>query len=149
MTEQNHPQGTVLQAYFDDELTKGEAAPVAAHIADCAECRQVLTELATVQAVLAGEAPMAAPGPVWPGVLAELNQKKSQRFGPMFACGTAAACAAGIVLGIFVGASEDRDLQDSLDGTGITADYVWSAFENTSILDVYTNTETTEGTEGS
>jgi anti-sigma factor RsiW len=48
---QEHPSDQ-LTAYVDGELTLEEAAEVAAHLAECAHCREVVSDLRAVQTLL-------------------------------------------------------------------------------------------------
>lgn len=48
---QKHPSDQ-LTAYVDGELTLEEAAEIAAHLAECAHCREVVSDLRAVQTLL-------------------------------------------------------------------------------------------------
>ncbi|MDR7435246.1 MAG: zf-HC2 domain-containing protein [Armatimonadota bacterium] len=48
---QKHPSDR-LTAYVDGELTQEEAAEIAAHLAECAHCREVVSDLRAVQMLL-------------------------------------------------------------------------------------------------
>ena len=62
-----------LSDYVDDELSVEDRSAVDAHLAGCADCRQVLRELRAV-ANRAGSLPDAGPdNDLWPGVAAEIQ----------------------------------------------------------------------------
>jgi hypothetical protein len=57
-----------LSEYLDDELPEADRAEVAAHIAACAECAQIVAELSSVSC-MAAALPVTAPErDLWPGI---------------------------------------------------------------------------------
>ncbi len=69
----NHPHDQ-LSDYLDGELDAGARADVDAHLAACAECRAVLTDLEALRASAAAQAQaVATPSTdLWPGIAARL-----------------------------------------------------------------------------
>jgi anti-sigma factor RsiW len=133
-----HPPEHVLQAYFDAELPDHEATRVRDHCRACAACRGVLAELEAVRYAMAQDAPTSRPEPVWPRIQARLDGHGARSFSPLFAAGTAAACLAGIVLGLLLGAPATGDLTEQDPVTQGTIDQIWPATTDASLLDIYT-----------
>jgi anti-sigma factor RsiW len=142
-----HPPGHIIQAYFDQDLSVEEAAVVQQHCRDCPDCRQALAELGAVKEWLAADRPDEVPDPVWPALRTRLQREAGRRIGPVFALGTAAACAAGIVLGLLVGApasvgttqgpSDSRDTEETAAVTWSSVAHLWSSGASASLLDIY------------
>ena len=149
MNGNDHPQGPVLQAYFDGELSPAEAATVEAHGRVCGECREVLAELAAVQERLAFDRPSTIQAPMWPAVAARVERESSHRLGPAFTFGAVAACAAGIVLGLLVGTPSASQQASSEQVVWTSASQLWSESGSTSLLDVYSGSRERERSDGS
>ena len=74
MTASTHPvEREQLMAYLDGELAANEAARVAAHLTECAECRQLEADLRSVSAQLLTWNVEPAPPQISDGVLAALR----------------------------------------------------------------------------
>jgi len=67
-----------LMAYLDGELASDAAARVAAHLAECAECRQLEADLRSVSAQMLNWNVELAPPQISDGVLAALHANSSQ-----------------------------------------------------------------------
>jgi anti-sigma factor RsiW len=79
MTAETHPvEREQLMAYLDGELAANEAARVAAHLAECADCRQLEAELRSVSAQMLSWNVEPAPQQLNDGVLAALGASPSQ-----------------------------------------------------------------------
>ncbi len=142
MKTNDHPQGHVLQAYFDTELSEAEAIAVGEHCNGCLECRTVLAELDAVGQYLTDDRSGVVPEPVWPHVAARLRRERNRRLSPVFAFGTVAACAAGIVLGLLVGTPAGDTIGDTSATTWAAAGLFSSDSGSTSLLDIYSDAET-------
>lgn len=149
MTGHEHPKDLVLLAFGDGELPEAEAQAVAEHCTICAECSRLLTDFEAVRVSLAADLQLAGPQPVWPLVASRLQHERSRRIGPMFALGTTAACAAGIVLGLMLGTppSQSSTENDSVAWTSV--DQIRSGSGSASLLDVFYQTPSQEESEGS
>ena len=136
-----HPAGHVLQAYHDGELGAAEAETVAAHCAACAACRAELAELKRMGELLAATPAPAAARSVWPRLQAARRDadRADLRLGPAFAALAAAACVAGLVIGIWFGPIQvsaekaDSELAWSASST------IWNGDTDASLLDVFTS----------
>jgi negative regulator of sigma E activity len=74
MTAETHPvEREQLMAYLDGELATNEAARVAAHLAECAECRRLEADLRSVSAQMLSWNVEPAPAQIEVGVLAALH----------------------------------------------------------------------------
>lgn len=74
MTAETHPvEREQLMAYFDGELATDEAARVAAHLQECAECRQLEADLRSVSAQMLSWNVEPAPQQLNDGVLTALH----------------------------------------------------------------------------
>src|SRR5579864_2033874 len=74
MTADTHPvEREELMAYLDGELAANEAARVAAHLAECAECRQLEADLRSVSAQMLTWNVEPAPSHIGDGVLEALR----------------------------------------------------------------------------
>ncbi len=102
MNDVRHPAGHELQAYHDGELAAEASAHLAAHCEGCEACRARMADLERVDGLLAGIDAPDMPRSVWPGI-AVRQRKDAGRLGPAFGFAAAAACAAGLVIGILVG----------------------------------------------
>jgi len=149
MNGNDHPLGPVLQAYSDGELVGTEATAVEAHCGECDECREVLAQLAAVQDRLQMVGPEAMPSSIWPAVAAQVKREQGQRLGPAFAMGTAAACAAGIVMGLLVGTPPTGEQVDGDQVAWTSSSELWSGSGSASLLDVYSSSQEQEGSDGS
>ncbi|HEY4838368.1 MAG TPA: zf-HC2 domain-containing protein, partial [Candidatus Acidoferrales bacterium] len=80
MTAETHPvEREQLMAYLDGELAANEAARVAAHLAECADCRQLEADLRSVSAQMLAWNVEPAPAQLNDGVLAALEVNPVQR----------------------------------------------------------------------
>ncbi len=80
MTAETHPvEREQLMAYLDGELAANEAARVAAHLTDCADCRQLEADLRSVSAQMLSWNVEPAPQQLNDGVLAALQANPSQK----------------------------------------------------------------------
>lgn len=76
-----HP-GDLLSAYVDSALTDREATEVAAHLAECAACREAVADVRAVRRLLAA-VPHPQPEPELLGrFLASAHQPPQARIGP-------------------------------------------------------------------
>ena len=149
MNGNHHPTGPMLQAFFDGELVGAEATKVEAHCRDCDECRGMLAELAAVQDRLKMTGTETMPSSIWPSVAAQVKREQGQRLGPAFAFGTAAACAAGIVMGLLVGTPPTSEQVDGDQVVWTSSSQLWTGSESASLLDVYSSSQEQEGSDGS
>src|SRR5579863_8137552 len=79
MTASTHPvEREQLMAYLDGELAANEAARVAAHLADCAECRQLEVDLRSVSTQMLTWNVEPAPPQISDGVLEALRANPPQ-----------------------------------------------------------------------
>lgn len=79
MTAQTHPvEREQLMAYLDGELASNEAARVAAHLAECAECQRLEADLRSVSAQMLSWNVEPAPQQLNDGVLAALHADAPQ-----------------------------------------------------------------------
>jgi anti-sigma factor RsiW len=75
-----HPSD-VLSAYIDGVLSQEDAAAVAAHLAECEQCHDIVTDLAKVRTLLRS-APAPVPHPAMlPRVLSRLGARTARRHG--------------------------------------------------------------------
>jgi anti-sigma factor RsiW len=80
MTAETHPvEREQLMAYLDGELAGNEAARVATHLAECADCRQLEADLRSVSAQMLSWNVEPAPQQLNDGVLAALQANPSLR----------------------------------------------------------------------
>lgn len=79
MTAETHPvEREQLMAYLDGELAANEAARVAAHLTECADCRQLEADLRSVSAQMLSWNVEPAPQQLNDGVLAALETNSPQ-----------------------------------------------------------------------
>jgi negative regulator of sigma E activity len=79
MTAETHPvEREQLMAYLDGELAANEAARVAAHLQECAECQRLEADLRSVSAQMLSWNVEPAPQQLNDGVLAALHADASQ-----------------------------------------------------------------------
>ena len=79
MTAETHPvEREELMAYLDGELAAGDAARVAAHLKECAECRQLEADLLSVSSQMLAWNVEPAPPQISDGVLAALHSNPSE-----------------------------------------------------------------------
>ena len=132
MTMNSHPEGQILQAYHDGELTAAEGAEVRAHCEVCAECRSQLADLEMMNSLLGRvEAPVMS-GSVWPRIQA--SEDRSIAIKPAWGL---VACAAGIVLGFLLGplqSSQDNAVTNLAWSENVT---VWNTDATSSLLGVF------------
>ena len=85
--------------YFYDELDAADGARAAAHLRECASCRQRLEELHTIRRALAERLPVAAPpAGDWSGFMRRLDAAVEPRFPLRLAARHVAALAAMLAL---------------------------------------------------
>src|SRR5580692_7533926 len=83
MTAETHPvEREQLMAYLDGELAANEAARVAAHLTECAECQRLEADLRSVSAQMLSWNVESAPQQFNDGVLAALEANPSQHAAP-------------------------------------------------------------------
>ena len=149
MNSTDHPRGYVLQAYFDAELSDTDAAVVDEHCRDCARCREILADLNAVQQRLASDKMDVSPKPIWPHVAPGLQRERKHRIGFVFALGTTAACAAGLVLGLLLGTPANNNQSEENGDSRNSLGYLWSGGGNSSLLDIYSDAYSRERSGGS
>ncbi len=66
-----------LSAYLDDELDGRERAAVEAHVAGCAECASILSDLRGVVASAAELPPLPPERDLWPGIRSRLAPRQA------------------------------------------------------------------------
>jgi negative regulator of sigma E activity len=66
-----------LSEFIDGELSAADHAACAAHIAECADCREVVADLRQVLNVARSEVDRAPEANLWPGVLAKIAESPS------------------------------------------------------------------------
>ncbi len=87
-----------ITAYLDGTLTPEEAAAVAAHLAECAECRGTLDDLQAVRNLLRA-VPHRTPHPsLLPRTLARLDATMARRTRPRWLIAAVTAVAAAVLL---------------------------------------------------
>jgi hypothetical protein len=80
MTAETHPvEREQLMAYLDGELATNEAARVATHLAECAECRRLEADLRSVSAQMLSWNVEPAPAQLNDGILAALHTNPQQQ----------------------------------------------------------------------
>jgi len=80
MTAETHPvEREQLMAYLDGELAANEAARVAAHLQECAECQRLEADLRSVSAQMLSWNVEPAPAQINDSVLAALHASPSQQ----------------------------------------------------------------------
>ncbi len=136
MTETIHPAGHELQAYHDGELAPDAAARIAAHCEGCVACRAELTDLERVVSLIAGIDAPEMPRSVWPDVAAA-QRREYARLGPAFGFAAAAACAAGIVIGVLLGPVQFSAETASQDVAWTGPSSLLAGGDDASLLDVY------------
>lgn len=114
-----------LSDYLDDELPDHERAEVAAHLAGCADCSRLLSELSEVTRIAATLPPPAAPErDLWPGIAGRLTPSPAarvlhlprRRFSisvfELVAAGLALAVASGVIATRWRTAGAGTDVAD-------------------------------------
>lgn len=139
-----HPAGPDLMAYLDDELDQERVKEIEVHCAECSECREILDSFKGVQLRLDSEGPLPLPQPVWPAVEKELRGDRPLRFGPAFGFGTAAACAAGLVLGLLMGEPALMEGINQETAAWASTDYLWSSSDDSTLLNAFSVDQTVE-----
>jgi negative regulator of sigma E activity len=71
-----------LSEYLDGELADAELAACEAHLAECAECRTVLTELRSVVSVARADADQLPAIDLWPGIQSRITGSHVVAFRP-------------------------------------------------------------------
>jgi negative regulator of sigma E activity len=74
-----------LSEYHDGELSPAEYAECAAHLAECAECRDVLQELHLVTVAARADRDRQPAANLWPGILAQIENAGSAQAEPYIA----------------------------------------------------------------
>ena len=74
-----------LSEYHDGELSPAEHAECAAHLAECAECRDVLQELHLVTVAARADRDRLPAADLWPGILAQIEKADSAKAEPCIA----------------------------------------------------------------
>ncbi|MDQ7819296.1 MAG: zf-HC2 domain-containing protein [Armatimonadota bacterium] len=105
-----HPSD-LLSGYLDGALSPEDAAGVAAHLAECAECRGILDDLQAVRSLLHAVPHRAPPPSLLPRTLARLDvrPRSSRRLGRWLAAAAAAAAAGWLLLQVRVLPAPDAD----------------------------------------
>ena len=91
----------LLSAYIDDATRGGERAAIDAHLRDCAACRGLAEDLASIRTAAASLEPLVPPARVWYQLAAAVAQPKRSGFQwlawrPLTAVAMAAVIAAGL-----------------------------------------------------
>ncbi len=135
MTPKNHPEGHVLQAFFDGELKSAVAEEVSAHCQECETCQEELENLRQMSGLLQKSPTPELPRTVWHRV--KPTRDTQPRFKPVFGL---AACVAGIALGFLLGpiqTDQDTSSNDLAWSENVT---VWDTGATSSLLGVYQTT---------
>lgn len=132
MPSERHPDGLELQAYFDGELDPAQARAVQAHCETCPECRTELGALSEVSALLLSTPAPELPRPIW-GEVRPMGEAEF-RFKPLWG---AAACAAGIALGVLIGPTSVLTGGDAAETEWTQTSSLWSGETTSSLLGVY------------
>jgi len=74
-----------LSEYHDGELSPAEHAECAAHLAECAECRDLLQELHLVTVAARADRDRQPVADLWPGILAQIEKAGSAQAEPSIA----------------------------------------------------------------
>ncbi len=144
MRTSEHPDGVDILAYLDDELEESRANEIQVHCEVCDECQEMLDGFREVQGRLASEEPMPIPMPVWPGVEKELRKDRPMNWGPAFGFSSAAACAAGLVLGLLMGEPASTVVLNQETAAWASADYLWTSANENSMLSTLSSDQTVE-----
>ena len=147
MNHNQHPDSLQLMAFFDGELNAEDDTRLQEHLKACPECRQELENFGDVTNLIQMDAEQPAPQPVWPFVAAQLAEKKKRQFTPTFAFGTAAACAAGLALGLLMGEpvqNEQLTQTTQVERAWATADFLWSGSDSPTLFTVFSEDKTQE-----
>ena len=146
MTGIEHPSELEIMARAHGELSADRAAAVDDHCRGCASCRRVLDELTRLEEWLGADGGAGEVAPVWPAIVGELERPGWPTLGPALALGMAAACAAGVVVGLFVGAPPDKQLV--VDPETAWSE-LWPGRQGESLLDVFSPGSTSSRKEAS
>ncbi len=100
-----------LSGYLDGTLTPEEAAAVAAHLAECAECRGILDDLQAVRSLLRAVPHRAPPPSLLPRTLARLEALSSSRGRrrPWLVAAATAAVAGWLLFQVRIPPAPDSD----------------------------------------
>jgi len=71
-------------------------------------------------------------------------EDRKQQFTPSFVFGTAAACAAGIVMGILMGAPADSGNVNQVESAWSETSYLWSESDSPTLFNVFSDNTTQE-----
>jgi anti-sigma factor RsiW len=146
MTVTDHPSELEILARAHGELSADRAAAVDDHCRGCAGCRQTLAELGRLHMWLGADRDASEVAPVWPALAAELERTNRRNLGPALALGMAAACAAGVVVGLFVGAPPDKQMVAE---TETSWSELWPGRPGESLLDLFSDGSTVSGKDAS
>jgi anti-sigma factor RsiW len=116
-----------IQACADGELAREEEAQVRAHCGSCASCGAALAELEAFYSVLESDEDRRLLHPVWPRVLERIERRRSPFARVPFAVSASAAAAAGLLIGLLLGASGGIGAAEP--GNGLQGD--WSEIGST------------------
>jgi anti-sigma factor RsiW len=140
MTDRRHPSGSELMAWRDGELPTAAADALAAHVAVCTACSGEVQALDAARALLAGD-PAPPLAPTWPKIAAARNSR--DRLGRSFAWAAAAACAAGVALGLLVGSPPQPSGVEDADAWSTNLP-LWPGSGSEQLLDMFSAGEAIE-----
>ncbi len=95
-----HPEGVTLDDYVDDALTATERAAVEAHLAECADCRELVADLRGVLAAVSTLEPVQPPRTSWTRIEQTIRRGSAERRTPRWPW---LAAAAALILATFTG----------------------------------------------
>ena len=131
-----------IAAYLDGELSETEATAVSSHAEACDRCTRALREARKVHRLLDGDEAAQPLASMWPEVESRLR-RRAPMFDLPFATATAAALAAGVMLGVltFDRAQEPVALTEVVSSSSDT----WSTDGELLLSDIYLSDPTDNG----
>ncbi len=134
-----------LRPWLDGELPAAEAERVRAHTEACPGCARAAAELRELRTLIRADAALPSPGPLWPGVRERLRPRLDPRRRFAYAAGVSALAAAGLFLGLHLGASAPAAPTGPPAGTWETVSPVLGGGTAGNLTEVYLAAETGEG----
>ena len=145
----NHPESHQLLAFLDGELSKQEANEVKSHADSCPQCQNTLADFSSIQDLVQTAKPQLKPQPVWASVARRREKDQSWQPSVSLVFGTVAACAAGLALGLLMGEPKDAGSLVEETKAWASTDYLWSGSDSPSLYNVFSVSDSQEGTAGS